>query len=154
MKSKSTEINFYQLTKISLEKALPKLLLKILSGGGRAVLIASNDEEVKSLDSMLWTFSTNKVVPHGTKNTPFPANQPVYITSKEENPNGADFLVMVSGATADFVNGFSKCLDIFDGNNDNDVNSARERWSRYKKGKNCKLTYWKQDEKGFWEQEE
>lgn len=151
-----TELGFYHLTATPLEKALPKLLLKILEGGNKAVLLADNEERLNNMNRLLWVFSTNKIIPHGVKKDGFMEDQPVYLTLEEENPNDSDVLLILGGREPEFLNKFSRCIDIFDGNDNNEVEMARERWKKYKakKGKDTlQLVYWKQDEKGSWQKE-
>jgi len=145
-----TEVSFYHLTKSDLRRALPSLLEKVLESGKRSVLLVSNEEKLQEIDSMLWTFSTNRFIPHGTFAEDYKADQPVYLTTTEENPNKAEILVIVDGAKPEYVKKFDRVLDIFDGNDEEAANSARERWRSYKKDM-FELKYWQQSEKGAWE---
>lgn len=113
--------------------------------------MASNDNQLKTVDDFLWTFSTNKIVPHGTMASGFAEEQPVFLTLKEENPNKADMLVTLGGVEPGFISKFNRILDIFDGNDEGEVASARARWKKYSGDASVKLTYWKQDEKGAWQ---
>ena len=45
------EIGFYHLTRTPLDKALPKLLGRVLEGGGRAMVLCGGAERVASLDA-------------------------------------------------------------------------------------------------------
>ncbi len=146
-----TEIRFYHLTATPFEKALPQLLLKVLEGGQRAVLLAANDEQLQVIDRFLWTFSTIKFIPHGTAKDGHEADQPVYLTLREENPNNAEMLVTVGGVEPEFVGKFARCLDIFDGGDAAAVTAARARWRNYGTKEGVTLTYWKQDDDGKWE---
>ncbi len=146
-----TDIRFYHLTRTPLERALPQLLLKVLESGKRAVLIAANDAELKRLDTLLWTFSTKQIIPHGVKSDGFAADQPVYLSVTEENPNGAEMLVAVGGVRPAFVTSFARCMDMFDGSREEELAAARDRWTHYAVSvPDTTLTCWKQDEKGAW----
>ena len=144
------EISFYQLTKSEFRKALPSLLEKVLESGKHAVLLAANEDRVKEIDNFLWTFSTNRFIPHGTRADKYPEDQPVYITTSEENPNKSEILVIVDGKQPEFIKDFSRTLDIFDGNDENEVKAARARWKSYA-DKKYTLTYWQQDDEGKWQ---
>jgi len=48
-----TEIGFYHLQRSPLERALPKLLEKVLEAGKRAVVVARSDERVEQLNGIL-----------------------------------------------------------------------------------------------------
>ena len=145
-----TEIRFYHLQTTPLDRALPQLLEKILARGDRAVVMASSPERVAALDDALWTYNDRSFLPHGTARDGFAEEQPVWLTTEAENPNNAKVLVLVDGAVADVNAGWSMVLEIFDGNSDEAVATARERWKLHKTAGHD-LTYWKQDDQGKWE---
>ena len=143
-----TEVGFYHLQRAPLERALPKLLEKVLQAGHRAVLMAGSDERLEALDSLLWIYEQRSWLPHGTAAAGYAAEQPVYLTTAEENPNQADVLVLVDGVRPEFVGRFERVLDMFDGRDDAAVQAARERWSDYK-ANDFTVTYWQQIERGW-----
>jgi DNA polymerase-3 subunit chi len=67
-----------------------------------------------------------------------------------ENPNDAGILVLTDGATADDFDGFERCLEMFDGNDDAAVAAARERWTA-SKAAGHDVVYYQQTESGGWE---
>ncbi len=144
-----TEISFYHLTRQPLNKALPRLLEKVLAAGHRAVVLAGSDERVEDLDAALWTYDPDSFLPHGTRILGHAERQPIYLTTEEENPNDATVLVLVDGAEPSFIGSFTRCLDMFDGNSEVAVAAARERWKR-RKAEGFELTYWQQTETGGW----
>ena len=145
-----TEISFYHLLHTPLERALPKLVEKVLESGARAVIRTGSAERAEALSSALWTFDQDSFVPHGTVRDGNAAQQPVWITPDEENPNGADILVLTDGAAAAEIGGFRRCLEMFDGRDESAVAAARQRWADYK-ATDHELTYWQQTERGGWE---
>lgn len=145
-----TEIGFYHLVRSPLEKALPKLLEKVLGSGARAVVMAGSEERVELLTSLLWTYHPNSFLPHGSARDGRPERQPIWLTDRDENPNGATILLLTDGASSEHVAGYARCLEIFDGGDSEAVTRARARWRTYKEaGHN--LTYWQQTETGGWE---
>jgi DNA polymerase-3 subunit chi len=144
-----TEIRFYHLRTTALDRALPLLLEKLLARGDRVVVMAGSDERVAALDTALWTYEERSFLPHGTARDGSPEDQPIWLTTTAENPNGAKVLVLTEGATAE-DGGWSMVLEIFDGNSDDAVAAARTRWKAHKDAGH-ELTYWKQDEGGRWE---
>ena len=92
-----TEIRFYHLTRIPLERALPALLERALAAGMRSVVIAGSEERVEALNQLLWTYEERSFLPHGSKRDGRPERQPVWLTTEDENPNGATCLVRVRG---------------------------------------------------------
>jgi len=146
-----TEVSFYHLQKVGLERALPKLLEKALERGLKAVVVAGSDERVESLNSALWTYDAASFLAHGSKADGFPAEQPIYLTTDAaENPNGAKMLVLVDGVSSGNISVFDRVLDVFDGNDSEAVEAARARW-RTLQAAGHSLTYWQQTETGGWE---
>ena len=145
-----TDVGFYHLTATPLERALPKLLEKVLESGARAVVLAGSEPRIESLDTALWVYDPGSFLPHGTAGAGDPADQPVFLTTREENPNGAAILVLVDGIEPAFLNSFDRCLDVFDGTDEAAVAAARKRWSARKSAGDA-VTYWKQAPDGRWE---
>ncbi|MFQ5985239.1 MAG: DNA polymerase III subunit chi [Alphaproteobacteria bacterium] len=145
-----TDVGFYHFERTSLERALPKLLEKVMARGLRAVVLAGSEERVEALNAALWTYDPASFLPHGAAADGHAEVQPIYLTAKEENPNGAEVLVLVDGIRPSFLASFQRCLDLFDGNDPAAVASARERWSTLKDAGHV-LTYWQQTPQGGWE---
>lgn len=145
-----TAVSFYHLQRASLDRALPKLLEKVLESGRRAVVIAGSEEQVEALDAALWTYEQRSFLPHGSAADGHADRQPVYLTAADENPNGADVLVLVDGAASANLGAFDRVLDMFDGHDAEAVEAARARW-RDLKDAGHELTYWQQTERGGWE---
>ncbi len=145
-----TDISFYHLQRRSLEETLPKLLERVIASKQRAVVLAESEEQVEAISSRLWTYDADSFLPHGSARDGFPAQQPIYLTSGEENPNGATILVLIDGRLPGFLSGFARCLDLFNGHDPESVQGARERWRAYKAGGHP-VTYWQQNDDGRWE---
>ncbi|MBT4880361.1 MAG: DNA polymerase III subunit chi [Alphaproteobacteria bacterium] len=148
--SKRTNVSFYHLTKAPLEKALPKLLEKVVASKQRAVLMTGSPERTENLNTILWTYHPSSFLPHGSKKDGFPELQPIWLTHEDQNPNGAKILVLVDGAQSDHLKDYERCLDVFDGTNEQAVKAARQRWKSYKDSGHS-VTYWQQNDQGAWE---
>lgn len=114
------------------------------------MVLAGSDERVDALNEALWVYDPDSFLPHGTAKTGFADQQPIYLTTDEENPNKAAILVTVDGMEPQFLDMFTRCLDMFDGASEQAVVDARERWKRYKVAGHT-LTYWQQTGSGGWE---
>ena len=114
------EIGFYHLTRSTLEQALPRLLERTLQSGKRAVVIVGSAERAETLASLLWTADPDSFLPHGSRADGSPEDQPVFLTDREDYPNGAQVLALVDGAEADPAP-FRRCLYLFDGNDEQAV---------------------------------
>ena len=146
-----TEIRFYHLTRMPLERALPALLERALAAGMRSVVIAGSEERVEALNQLLWTYEERSFLPPGSKRDGRPERQPVWLTTEDENPNGATCLVLTDGAVSNRVGEYQRCLDLFDGQDPAAVEAARERWTQWKDAGH-QLSYWQQDDSGRWQQ--
>jgi len=143
------EVRFYHLLRQRLEEALPALLEKARERGFRIVVQAGSPERVKALDALLWTYRPETFLPHASGMAAFStaAEQPIWLTADEENPNTADMLMLVDGATAD-VASYTLACEMFDGNDEAAVAAARLRWTEYKAAGHT-MTYWQQGERGW-----
>ena len=146
-----TEVRFYHLQRSTLEAALPVMLEKTVERGQRAVVMAGSEERIEVLNAHLWTFAERSFLPHGSKRDGAAERQPIWLTPNDENPNGAQVLFLTDGAASAHVADFTLCVELFDGNDDAAVATARQRWSAYKNAGH-KLTYWQQSPAGRWEQ--
>jgi DNA polymerase-3 subunit chi len=143
-----TEIGFYHLRTMPLERALPKLLERAVADGHRIVVIAGSTERVDHLDALLWTYNDASFLPLGSARDGDAERQPIWLTTEDENPNRATALVLLDGATSAHLADFARCFDIFDGNDEAAVAAARERW-KAAKAAGHPITYWQQTEAGW-----
>lgn len=149
------QVAFYQLRTTALEKALPKLLEKAISGGMRACVVAGSDEQAKKLDAAFWTYDSASFLPHGTERDGEASRQPIFITVGAdtdvhgESPNGASLLVLLNGAQVANAAGFSRCVDMFDGRIDFELTAARARWKHHTDA-GYEITYYEQTADGRW----
>jgi DNA polymerase III subunit chi len=142
------EFAFYHLQRTPLEPALGRLLEKVLASGQRAVVRASSPERVEALNRALWTFGRDSFLPHGSRDDGFVEDQPVFLTDAADYPNGATVLVLVDGADVEPPEEFSRCLYMFDGNDEQALEQAGGLWQRWRE-RGATLTYWQQTERGW-----
>ena len=146
-----TEILFYHLQGQSLDRVLPALIERSLDRGWRIVVQAASDERVEALDAYLWTYRDDGFLPHGTDREGDVKVQPVLITVRDDNPNGAQirFLLDGAGLPGDAA-AYERIVILFDGADADAVAQARERWSEAKAA-GFDVTYWQPDEQGRWQ---
>jgi DNA polymerase-3 subunit chi len=144
-----TEIRFYHLTRMPLERALPLLLEKVLASGQRAVVMAGSEARVEALNATLWVYGDRSFLPHGSRRDGSPDAQPIWLTTEDENPNGATCLVLTDGAQSERIGTYQRCLEIFDGKDEQALGLARAHWAAYKASGHA-LTYWQQTAEGGW----
>ena len=100
------------------------------------------------LDEKLWL--GEGFLPHGRAGGEFDADQPVLLTTSAEAPNGAVCLMAVDGAdvTPEEVGSLERSCILFDGNDGNAVEAARDQWRKLTEA-GCSAQYWSQ-ESGRW----
>ena len=145
------QVTFYELIVTTLEKTLPRILEKVYEGGLKAIVQTENAERLKAIDSAMWTYTTMGFLPHGTSKDPieFLPHQPIWITTGDDNPIGATVLVITTQVYAKNIN-YERLLDIYDGNDSQNVQNAMERMEKYRQDGH-EVVWWKQTLKGTWE---
>jgi DNA polymerase III subunit chi len=149
MSDKPADVLFYHLERQPLEKVLPMLVSKTLERGWRAVIQAGSQERLDALDQALWTFSEDSFLPHGSAKAGFSADQPVFLTTGDDTPNGAGVRFLVDGAKAAAFVGAERLVYMFDGNEADAVQIARDQW-KAAKAAGCAVTYWQRTDAGAW----
>lgn len=150
MSADATEVWFYHLERIPLERVLPNLLERTLERGWRAIVQAGSDERIDALDTLLWTYGDGSFLPHGRRRDGPPERQPVYLTSGPENPNGANVRFLVDGAEAGPLDDYERAIFIFDGYDETALAKARQQW-KSAGAAGYDVTYWQQGDTGRWE---
>jgi len=144
-----SDINFYHMQHSALESVLPKLLEKSMAAGKRSLVLTSSAEKSEQLAKHLWSYEPSSWMPHGTIKDGSPAEQPIWISQDDDNQNAAEFLFLSDNARSSSLDDFERCFVLFDGNNMEFLQGAREYW------KSCQedghdLTYWQQNDRGNW----
>ena len=145
-----TEILFYHLTSRTLEQVLPDLLEKCLQRGWKAVVQSGMAERLEALDSHLWTWRDESFLPHAMLRDGSEPMQPVWLTTGDDNPNGANVRFLIDGAEPASLAGYDRGIYLFDGHDNAAVETARRRW-KAEKAAGHEVTYWQQNDRGGWE---
>jgi DNA polymerase-3 subunit chi len=143
------EILFYQLERRPLESALPDLLQRSLDRGWRVVVKVGSDERLEALNAHLWTYDEASFLPHGAAADGNAAEQPIWLTTGDDNPNGATIRFLVDGAEPADLSGYDRVVFIFDAADAEALAKAREAW-KAARAVGSEATYWRQDENGRW----
>lgn len=144
------EVLFYHLEQQPLERILPTLVERTLERGWRAVVQAGSRERLEAIDTLLWTYRDDSFLPHGTARDGPPDAQPVFLTTEDENPNGAAVRFLVDGATIASFKGYLRLVLLFDGHDQSAVALARQQW-KAARAEGCAVAYWQQNAQGRWE---
>ena len=144
------EVLFYHLERAPLEAVLPALLEKSLARGWRAVVQVGTSERADALNAHLWTYRDDGFLPHGGVGDADAARQPVWITTEDDNPNGAQVRFLADGVPLPDVGAYERLVLLFDGTDQEAVAGARNVWTSLKDGGH-EVTYWQQSPEGRWE---
>jgi DNA polymerase III subunit chi len=92
-------------------------------------------------------------LPHGTATDGDAALQPIWLATDDGVPNGAapnggKYLFLVDGTQTARLDAFDRVFDLFDGNDPQAVEAARDRW-RATKAAGYALAYWQQGARGW-----
>ena len=145
------EVWFYHLERTGLDQVLPELLEKTLARGWKALVRTGEPGRIEHLDGWLWSYRDDSFLPHALAEEPNAERQPVLLTAGADNPNAADALFLVDGAEPGDLDGFTRCLVLFDGADDSQLAEARTLWSKIKRAGHP-VSYWKQQARG-WEKQ-
>jgi len=145
------EVWFYHLERTGLDQALPDLLEKTRGRGWKAVVRAGDPARIEALDTWLWTYRDDSFLPHGLVSEPGAVRQPILLTTGEENPAQAEALFLIDGAETGELDGYTRCVILFDGGDPEALAKARRQWTQIK-AVGLPASYWKQTSRG-WEKQ-
>jgi DNA polymerase-3 subunit chi len=146
------EVLFYQLDLRPLERVLPDLLQRTLARGWRAVVKIGSDERLEALNGHLWSYEEASFLPHGAAADGHADEQPIFLTTGDDNPNGATVRFLVDGAEGDEFGAYARTVFLFDGVDPEAVARAREAWKKAR-ATGHSATFWRQDANGRWRDE-
>jgi DNA polymerase III subunit chi len=144
-----TEVWFFHLDKQTLEHVLPRIVTSSLARGWRMVIETAQPDRLAKLSEMLWASEDVAFLPHGMDGDANSDRQPVWLTASSENPNNASVRVLLDGAKPADISKLTRAVLMFDGNDQQAIEAAREEWKR-QKADGHSVSYWKQDENGKW----
>jgi DNA polymerase III subunit chi len=149
-----TEVLFYHLDRLPLERVLPGLLERCIERQWRVVVQVGSDERCAALDAHLWTYRDDAFLPHGAGGSADASNaqlQPIWLTTGDDNPNRAEVRFLTDGVKPQDYGDYQRVVMLFDGNDADAVEGARAAW-REAKADGHSTTYWQEDERGKWVQ--
>ena len=143
------QVDFYHLTRLPLERALPQIAERVLASGARLLIVSGDETQRAEIDRQLWTFAPDSFVPHGVLGEGDDAAQPVLIAPDVNAANGARHIALVDGTWRDDALDFERAFHFFD---DEAIRAARLAWKGLDGRDGVERRYWKQNDAGRWEQ--
>ena len=142
-------VDFYHLTRVPLERALPQIAEKVLASGERLLVVAGEQGARAKLDQLLWSHAAESFLPHGLAGGEDDARQPVLIAGETAAANGARNVALADGVWRDEALGFDRAFHFFD---EEKIAEARLAWKALAGREGVERHYWKQDDNGRWQQ--
>lgn len=143
------QVDFYHLVASPLERVLPRIAERVVTGGGRLVVVAGDEAQRAGLDRLLWTYAADSFLPHAQAGGAHDADQPILIAPEATASNGARNVALVDGVWRDAALGFDRAFHFFDRDS---VGAARAAWKALAEREGVERRYWKQDDAGRWTQ--
>ena len=142
------QVDFYHLAS-PVDAVLPRIAERIVEGGGRLLVVASDEALLARLDSHLWSYAPASFLPHGRAGQEGEGDQPVLLSTTTEPLNTARNIALVDGVWRDEALGFDRAFHFFD---EDSIAPARAAWRDLAGRDDVEPRYWKQSDQGRWEQ--
>jgi DNA polymerase-3 subunit chi len=127
------ELWFYQLEYENALNLLPQLLRRGLERGLRLCVETTTPELARHWSNHLWACEGTGFLPHGLEGDKRSANQPIWLTNENANPNGSTFRFYVDGAvpSVGWLKGetaLQRASVLFESTNEQALKAARFLW--------------------------
>ncbi|MEN2712872.1 DNA polymerase III subunit chi [Sphingomonas sp. NPDC092331] len=143
------QVDFYHLTQLPLERALPRIAERVIEAGGRLLIVAGEASQRARLDQLLWTYAPDSFLPHGQAGGPDDDRQPVLIAAEAGTAaNGARNVALADGVWREEALGFERVFHFF---GEERIAEARIAWKALADRDGVERNYWKQNAQGRWE---
>lgn len=143
------QVDFYHLTRMPIERALPRIAERVLAGGERLLIVANDERQRAALDRLLWEYAPESFLPHACVGAGDDAMQPILIAPDVKAANAARHIALVDGEWRDAALTFERAFHFFD---EDRIGEARAAWKALAGRDGVERRYWKQNEAGRWEQ--
>ena len=102
-----TRIEFVKLNRPERARVLCELAEEFSLAGQRVLVMVQDDNQGVTLDRFMWTWKKGAFLPHVYQNGSVECHdEPVVIVTGEENPNGAQVLLMGAPCSMEFIRHF------------------------------------------------
>ena len=133
--------DFYHLTRVPLEKALPGIAERVLANGERLMIVAEDEKLLTRIDALLWSYKPESFLPHGRE-----GEQPILLKADVDG-SPAQNIALIDGEWRDAALNFARAFYFFDTQT---IDAARSAWRGLAERSEVERHYWKQDDAGKW----
>ncbi|MDI9408005.1 MAG: DNA polymerase III subunit chi [Candidatus Pacebacteria bacterium] len=152
------EVSFYHLTTRGLTDALGQLVFMARGRDMRVAIACGSVESLVQVSDSLWAYPRAEAfLAHCHSGDKLPDEQArvqkIWLTAADDFVNEPELLILCDGRSLDglVVPSVTRVLDVFDGNDDEQLALARERY-RLAKVAGHEVKYYAQNESGGWHQ--
>ena len=138
-------VDFYQLSEIPVEGALPALAAKMREAGAKVLVVSADDAQLARISEALWA-PRGTFLAHGVAGSPEEARQPILLSDNIAAPNDANFLALADGQWRSGAEGFERVFLLFDNST---IDDARATWRSLDGLDEIERNYWQQKDKGW-----
>lgn len=143
------QVDFYHLTAIPLDRALPQIAEKVVASGARLLIVTGDAAQRAALDRLLWLYAPDSFLAHAELGSGDDSAQPILIAGDIDAANAARHIALVDGVWRDDALDFDRAFHFFD---DEAIREARLAWKALGDRDAVQRRYWKQNDAGRWEQ--
>ena len=136
------EVDFYQLAGTPAEQVIASIADKILSSGGRLLIVAEDEAYLGKLDRLLWDHGAASFLPHGIAGGADDARQPILLSTSADAPNLARHMLIADGTWRDSALTYDRSFYLFD---DDTLEGARLAWKLLSGRDGVERRYWARD---------
>lgn len=122
-----TEFAFYKTSNFRVDETFYVLVQKALEKNLNSVVIFETKEALKDISIMLWSKKPESFLPHSIERDNLSNDSPIYLTTREENPNKSQIIFSPESALVKKSKNWKRCIYIFD----HDDNSSFDRLKEY-----------------------
>ena len=109
-----TEFAFYKTSNFRVDETFYVLVQKALEKNLNSVVIFETKEALKDISIMLWSKKPETFLPHSIERDNLSNDSPIYLTTREENPNKSQIIFSPEGALVKKSKNWKRCIYIFD----------------------------------------
>ena len=128
-----TRVEFVRLERPEKAAHLCALAEEYYLAGQRVLVVVEDDNQAVTLDQFMWTWKKGSFLPHAYDNGSMECfDEPVVITAREANPNGAQTLIAGRPCSLAFARQFQVVIDFAEVHNEELREEARRRFRSYR----------------------
>ncbi len=143
-----TEFAFYKTSDSRVDEAFYVLAQKALERHLNSVVIFETKEALKDISIMLWSKKPESFLPHSIERDNLGNDSPIYLTTKEDNPNKAEIIFSPEGVLIKKSKNWKRCIYIFDQDDIGTFERLRQHYFLLENSKE-KIEFYEQN-KGNW----